>query len=68
MTVVNWTFHGYGHRFGWDLPTLTQVITEAGFTQVTPRSFGESAYPGLALDRPERAIESMYVEATAPTR
>lgn len=66
MTTVNWTFHGYGHRFGYDEQTLVALVRNAGFEEVARRSFGESAHEGLALDRPEREVESLYLEAVAP--
>ncbi|MHB1720267.1 MAG: class I SAM-dependent methyltransferase [Acidimicrobiales bacterium] len=68
MTTLNWAFHGYGHRFGWDAETLVAVMNEAGFDSLEVREHGDSRYPGLALDRPERAVESTYVEGRAPDR
>ncbi|HZU80541.1 MAG TPA: methyltransferase domain-containing protein [Acidimicrobiales bacterium] len=67
MTVVNWAFHGYGHRFGWDGETLVQALRDAGFEDVEEMEFGLSRHADLALDRPERAVESLYVEALAPS-
>lgn len=66
MTTVNWVFHGYGHKFGWDAETLVEVMREAGFEKVEERTYGNSAFPWLVLDRPERAEESLYVEGCAP--
>jgi predicted SAM-dependent methyltransferase len=66
MTTVNWTFHGYGHRFGYDEATLTALLRDAGFVDVRRKSFGVTDYDGLALDRPEREVESLYLEARAP--
>lgn len=66
MTVVNWTFHGYGHRFGYDEATLRGLLERVGFADVTRSEFGHSAFPGLAIDRPEREVESLYLEAVKP--
>lgn len=66
MTTVNWLFHGYGHRFGWDEDTLRRALSDAGFVDVAKRSFRHSAYPGLDIDRPERHSESLYMEARRP--
>lgn len=66
MTTVNWTFHGYGHRFGWDGETLVSVMKAAGFVAVGLQEFGRSDYPDLAIDRPERAVESLYAEGCNP--
>lgn len=66
MTTVNWLFHGYGHRFGWDEETLRRALTAAGFVDVTRRSFRDTDYPGLDIDRPEREVESLYMEARRP--
>jgi predicted SAM-dependent methyltransferase len=66
MTTVNWAFHGYGHRFGWDAETLVRVLEAAGFEEVEERGFGDSRYAGLAVETEERALESFYVEGRKP--
>ncbi len=52
------------HQYGYDAETLTLALSESGFTDIQRRDFGESGLDGLALDLPERASESLYLEAT----
>jgi predicted SAM-dependent methyltransferase len=63
MMSVNRIFRKHGHLFIYDFRTLKAVLEHAGFRDVTRRSVGVTADPKLAIDTPERAIESLYVEA-----
>jgi predicted SAM-dependent methyltransferase len=54
---------GHGHRSVWDAETLELVLTEAGFSDVRRRGFGDSALDP-APDNPEREPESVYAEGT----
>ena len=55
----------HGHRSVWDGTTLARVLTEAGFTNVRVRSFGESTLEP-APDTPMREPESVYAEGQKP--
>jgi predicted SAM-dependent methyltransferase len=67
MAMLNHVFHQGGeHHFAYDFETLAWALGEAGFAGVTRSSFGASADPRLAIDRPEHAPYSLYVEAEKP--
>ena len=64
MELLNAVFRqGPEHHFAYDAETLEFVLRHAGFENVTQRSFGVSADPVICLDIPERATESLYMEA-----
>lgn len=64
MEWVNHVFHQGGeHFFGWDLDTLAASLRRAGFSRVIPQRFGISVDPELALDQPNHAPYSLYVDA-----
>ncbi len=64
MELVNAVFRqGHEHKFAYDYETLAFVLHHAGFRQVCRQQFGISQLSGLAIDLPERAPESLYVEA-----
>ena len=54
---------GHGHRSVWDGETLELALTEAGFTDVRCRLFGDSAL-APAPDNPAREPETVYAEGT----
>jgi len=67
MEVVNGHFRqGIQHRFSYDAETLKKVIEEAGFQEPIQQAFGKSLDSRAAIDLPERASESLYVEAVKP--
>lgn len=52
---MNRAFHGWGHRFLYNLATLERALRAAGFREVTPRAYGESPVAALrGLERHER--------------
>lgn len=66
MEVINRVFNQSGeHKFAYDRGTLSSVLKKAGF-ESSVCSFQESQRSGLALDRPDRASESIYVEGLKP--
>ncbi len=73
MTSVNRVFYQdreslFGHRVIYDYAMLATQLAAAGFTSITLRSFRQGADPALLIDSPGRACESLYVEASAPSR
>jgi SAM-dependent methyltransferase len=67
MEVVNFHFRQSGqHRFSYDCETLSALLIDCGFEEVTERAFGLSAIDELAIDSPYRAPESLVIEAVAP--
>ena len=52
---LNRAFHGWGHRFLFNLETLTLALRAAGFATVRPQTYGESEEAELrGLERHER--------------
>jgi predicted SAM-dependent methyltransferase len=62
---INKMMREYGqHLWVYDVPSLTLALKNAGFSDVSERRFQESAHPAMAdVDAPDRAFESLYVEA-----
>ncbi|WP_051631302.1 class I SAM-dependent methyltransferase [Afifella pfennigii] len=60
--------HNWGHKCAYDFAFLAEIMREAGFEDIRRCSFGEGADRRLILDSPERAWESLYVEARKSTR
>jgi hypothetical protein len=54
------------HRSTWDAALLTRVLTEIGFAAVREVVFGQGSDPRLIRDDPDKAHESLYVEARRP--
>jgi predicted SAM-dependent methyltransferase len=52
---LNRAFHGWGHRFLYNLRTLELALRAAGFARVRPQAYGESELAELrGLERHER--------------
>lgn len=54
------------HTSTWDADLMVKVLTELGFTDASRRSFREGADDRLVRDDPDKAHESLYVEARKP--
>jgi SAM-dependent methyltransferase len=64
IELVNHVFHQGGeHCFGWDFAALARALRRAGFPRVERQSFGHSLDPALAIDQPNHAPYSLYVDA-----
>jgi len=64
MELINAVFRqGHEHKFAYDYETLAYVLQQAGFRRICRQQFGVSQRAGLAIDLPQRAPESLYVEA-----
>jgi predicted SAM-dependent methyltransferase len=64
MELVNAVFRqGSEHKFAYDAETLMLDLGNAGFGSITRQEFGRSTSEDALLDSPERASESLYVEA-----
>jgi predicted SAM-dependent methyltransferase len=64
MELLNVVFRQESeHKFAYDFQTLQFVLQRYGFSQVHRQEFRRSVLPQLALDRAERASESLCVEA-----
>lgn len=71
LTSVNRVFYQdrsspFGHRVMFDYDLLAHWLADAGFVQISKSLFNHGRDPSLVIDSPERACESLYVEATAP--
>jgi predicted SAM-dependent methyltransferase len=67
--MLNDIFHGWHHRWLYDLEELTHALIEGGFDPgtIVERSYGESAVDEVgALDSEGRAYQTLYVEARTP--
>ena len=60
---LNRIFRDHGHLYAYDFCSLQEMILNAGFSSATKVSFMHGRDPKLLVDSPERAIESLYVEA-----
>jgi predicted SAM-dependent methyltransferase len=60
---LNRIFREHGHLYAYDFCSMREMILSAGFSAVTRTSFMKGRDPKLLVDSPERAIESLYVEA-----
>jgi len=67
MEVVNAAFRQYfEHKYAYDFDTLCFLLNRYGFGEVRKMSFGQSIQPEFCIDNPDRASESLYVEAVKP--
>ncbi len=63
MMSVNRYAREHTHRYSYDFETLALLLREAGFRNIERKAFKVGSMPELLIDRPERRIESLYVEA-----
>lgn len=63
MISINRIFRSHGHQFIYDFETFGLLLTKAGFKEVKKVSYREGSDKRLLIDRPEREIESLYIEA-----
>jgi predicted SAM-dependent methyltransferase len=68
MMSVNRIFREFGHQFIYDFETMRELLARQGFVDITRSAFGQSRDPVLIIDTERRALESLYVEATKPSR
>jgi len=57
---------GWGHVSLWDAELLGDALRREGFEAIVQSGFGEASDPRLALDDPDRAWETLYMEARRP--
>jgi predicted SAM-dependent methyltransferase len=58
--------HLWGHQSVWDFDTLSDLLQKAGYSGITECRFGEGMDADLIEDDPEKAWETLYVEAVKP--
>lgn len=64
MELINVLFRqGHEHKFAYDYETLSFLLRRYGFDEVYKQEFGKTIMPELLIDTPQRATESLYVEA-----
>jgi predicted SAM-dependent methyltransferase len=67
VELLNLVFRqGTEHLFAYDCETLSRVLQLHAFVRIEQARAGESRHPELAIDLPERASESLYMEAERP--
>ena len=64
MISVNRYAREHTHQYSYDFETLDLLLRQAGFREVSRRSYRQGMRPELLIDRRERSVESLYVEAT----
>ena len=60
---INRIMRAHGHQFIYDYETLQAMLDVCKFEEITKCKSGVGAEQALLLDTPDRAIESLYVEA-----
>lgn len=64
MHILNHIFHQEGeHFFAYDFETLDWLLRRCGFSDVRQMSYKNSLDPELAIDQPNHAPYSLYVDA-----
>lgn len=63
MISINRIFRSHGHLFIYDYETFELQLKKAGFTKIQKTGFGKGNDERLLIDRLERKVESLYVEA-----
>jgi predicted SAM-dependent methyltransferase len=63
LMYVNKVFSGYGHCYAYDADTLSQLLRDAGFSDVREQRYRIGQDPKLLIDNEGRAVESLYMEA-----
>ena len=64
MISINRIFRDHGHLFIYDFETFALMLGEVGFKEIKKCSFREGRDKRLLIDKQERAVESLYVEAS----
>ena len=64
IAPLNRIFRDHGHLYAYDAEAMISALTRAGFAQTEKTSFMKGRDPKLLVDSEERAVESLYVEAT----
>ncbi len=64
MHRINGIFRDHGHKFIYDYATVKLVLEDSGFIQIKKEQFNQGIDKQLLRDSANRAIESLYVEAT----
>ena len=65
LFALNGIMRDHEHLYAYDFEAMGDLIKQAGFDAVTRTTFGSGSDPKLLIDTPERACESLYVEALA---
>jgi predicted SAM-dependent methyltransferase len=64
MELIDELFRqSYDHKAAYDFETMRYLLNQAGYSEIIRQQYMKSLEPELALDRKERASESLYVEA-----
>ena len=63
---INRIMHKDGHLFVPDYATYEVLLLRNGFERPAREALGKGRDARLLIDQPERAVESLYVEATKP--
>jgi predicted SAM-dependent methyltransferase len=64
LFALNRIMRDHEHLYAYDFEGMRNLIEQAGFATVTRTTLGSGSDPTLLIDTPERACESLYVEAS----
>lgn len=67
IAVINQAFRmGGAHKYAWDFETLQLAMERAGLIAAKQFPSGQASSADLCLDDPQRAFETLYLEAIRP--
>ena len=65
LASINRVMRGHGHLYGYDAQTMGVMLQNAGFHDIRQCEFMSGRDNRLLVDSPDRALESLYMEAVA---
>ncbi|WP_157817920.1 methyltransferase domain-containing protein [Candidatus Thiodictyon syntrophicum] len=66
LMAINRVFRNFGHEYAYDFETMQVLLAEVGFYDIVHCAYMRGADARLLIDSIDRAVESLYVEATRP--
>jgi predicted SAM-dependent methyltransferase len=64
MELINVVFRQeQEHKFAYDFETIEMLLKRNGFQKIVKQQYGQCLDPDVCIDLPERASESLYVDA-----
>ena len=65
LFALNRIMRDFGHLYAYDFDALKDLIEKAGFRSITRAAYMSGGDQQLLVDTPDRACESLYIEALA---
>ena len=63
IMAINRVFRDHGHLFAYDFETLSMMLKNSGFDEITKVAFMQGKFKELLIDSESREVESLYIEA-----